>query len=534
MHRLVLGLTGLLGAAGATYLAAFLVFGGGSDRAATLVPADALAYVNVYLQPSSGQQTRVAELIGRLPGFADDATLDEKVDQVVQNLLGGTGIDYQADLKPWLGDQVAAAIWPGATADPADQHAAMVVQVKDRPAAEEALPRLVSSLGAGETTEETHGGAVMHVAADGMTWAFVEEMLVVGDSPEAVRDVIDTAAGASDLAGLTEFRAARDRLPGDHLAFAFGNPTALAGSVSASASAASDADACAADGFGPVAAVLMAADEGLRVTGSATVADADDPPDGDGSEAAADPAAVAEWMPAGAAVAVTLFDVAGLIADAEAAADCVPGGRELTDALGALRLMASFGLGIDLDGEVLPMLSREAGLSFSGIEGEAPRAQLIVRPEDPVSALATLDRIAESLSDAGAESRSETTATDVEIVTVALPQLGELSYAGTGEVIILALDAQDVRAAVEANAAGDTLAASAAYRRAFEVAGEAGTSRVYVDISALLEGLGVAETLPADARDILARIGSFGLAVLAPQGGQIDFHAVLIIEDGTE
>ena len=36
----------------------------------------------------------LAGLIGRLPGFADEASLDEKIDQVVENLLGDTGIDY--------------------------------------------------------------------------------------------------------------------------------------------------------------------------------------------------------------------------------------------------------------------------------------------------------------------------------------------------------------------------------------------------------------------------------------------------------
>ena len=83
-----------------------------TDRAAALAPADTAIYVNVYLQPSTGQQMNLAGLIGRLPGFADDASLDEKVDQVVAEPPVGTGIDYRAEVKPWLGDQIAIAAWP--------------------------------------------------------------------------------------------------------------------------------------------------------------------------------------------------------------------------------------------------------------------------------------------------------------------------------------------------------------------------------------------------------------------------------------
>ncbi len=113
MHRLVIAVVTLIGLTGAAFLAAhLLLFSAATDRAAALAPANTAVYVNVYLQPSTGQQMNLGGLIGRLPGFADDASLDEKVDQVVQNLLSGTGIDYRERVKPWLGDQIALAAWP--------------------------------------------------------------------------------------------------------------------------------------------------------------------------------------------------------------------------------------------------------------------------------------------------------------------------------------------------------------------------------------------------------------------------------------
>ena len=88
MHRLVIASVTLIGLVGIAVVAGYLVlFAGGGDRAASLAPANTVAYANVYLQPSTGQQANLSGLIGRLPGFADEAALDDKIDQVVQNLL---------------------------------------------------------------------------------------------------------------------------------------------------------------------------------------------------------------------------------------------------------------------------------------------------------------------------------------------------------------------------------------------------------------------------------------------------------------
>src|SRR5687767_11897655 len=144
MHRLVVAVVTLIGLTGAVFLAAhFLFLSAATDRAASLAPANSALYVNIYLQPSTGQQMNLGGLIGRLPGFEDDASLDEKVDQVVQNLLSGTGIDYREQVKPWLGNQIALAGWP-TDGDPANPTVVFIADVKDRAAAEAALADLAS------------------------------------------------------------------------------------------------------------------------------------------------------------------------------------------------------------------------------------------------------------------------------------------------------------------------------------------------------------------------------------------------------
>ena len=115
MHRLVIALTSLLGLTAAGVVAGYLLlFSASADRAASLVPAETAFYANVYLQPSTGQRMNLAGLLGRIPGFEDTSTLDEKIDQVAQNLLADTGLDYRDQIKPWLGNQLAIAAWPAA------------------------------------------------------------------------------------------------------------------------------------------------------------------------------------------------------------------------------------------------------------------------------------------------------------------------------------------------------------------------------------------------------------------------------------
>ena len=175
MHRLVIALVSLLGITAVAFVAGYLLlFSVATDRAAALAPADSAFYANVYLQPSTGQQMNLSELIGRLPGFADDASLDEKVDQVVQNLLSDTGIDYREQIKPWLGNQLAVVGWPRTddVADSlADPMAVVIADVKDMDAAQDAVGDLVADAGA-SFTAETYDGTEIQVS-DGGSYAFV-------------------------------------------------------------------------------------------------------------------------------------------------------------------------------------------------------------------------------------------------------------------------------------------------------------------------------------------------------------------------
>jgi hypothetical protein len=518
MHRLVIALVTLLGLAAAAFVAGYLlVFSVATDRAAALAPANSAFYANVYLQPSTGQQMNLSELIGRLPGFADDASLDEKVDQVVQNLLSDTGIDYREQIKPWLGNQLAVAGWPG-TDGVADPLAVVIADVKDMDAAQDAVGELVADAGAAFTTE-SHQGTEIQVSETG-SYAFVDDMLVIGESAESIRAVIDVAGGAESLADVPAFVATMESLEPDHLASAYVD-------IAAIGEAAEMSDQVAA--VSTAGAVLVAEPDGLRLSGSAPFDEASAGP----SEAASfalggEPSSLVDWMPADTVAEAVVFGLRQTLENAETALGAAPEGEEVIGTLDTLRALAALGLGIDLDNDLLPLLDREVAVAIHGFDGTLPSGQILLRPSDPDAASAALGRLADGLTSAGA-TRTTVQAADAELTVLAIPDVGEVAYAIVDDIVILGLGVDDVVAAIEAHATGDSLGMSERYTRTFEVAGTRGGSEAYVDVGAALELLGEPAELPADARDILLQVGTVA-ATVPSRDDQIEFHAVLTID----
>jgi hypothetical protein len=520
MHRLVVALVSLLALVGAGVITSFFLLSGATDRAASLAPSNAAFYLNVYLQPSAGQQMNLSGLIGRLPGFADAATLDAKVDQVVESLLSGTGIDYATQVKPWLGDQIALAGWPSAD-DPSGATTVVMAAVKDEAAAEAAVADLAAGGAAFGT--EAHAGIDVHVT-EGSAYAFVDDLLLVSPSATAIEAVIDVRGGAESLADRSDFREAMARVPSDHIASAFVDLAALADSGGLEGQFGS---------FSTASAALVAERDGLRVSGSAPfdVASA--------AESARDrfalgtePSSLVEWMPEDTVAEAVVFGLRQTLEDAEAAIGSAAGGEDALGLLDTVRAIAAFGLGIDLDREVLPLLDREVGIALSDLDGDLPRGQLLLRPDDAEAASATLDLLAERLEGVGATRRTESR-DGVDVTVLTLPDTGDVAYAIVDGIVILGFSAGDVMAAVSAHANGASLAATDAYAQSFEVAGQRAGTEAFVNVGSLWR-LGVldepAADLPSDARDILGALGTVGLTVPS-RDDQIEFHAVLTVPD---
>lgn len=518
MHRLVIALVSLIGLTGAAFVGSYLLlFGASTDRAATLAPASTVVYVNVYLQPSTGQQMNLSALIGRLPGFADEASLDEKVDQIVQNLLSGTGIDYREQVKPWLGDQVAVAGWPDAD-DPAEAEAVVIAEVRDPEAAEAFILDLAEEGGA-SFTAETYRGVEIQVGEEG-AYGLVDEMLVIGMSADAVHAVVDTSMGDPSLADEEDFRETMDGVPADHLASLFIDLAGIAASTGVQDELGT---------FGTASAVLVAESDGLRISGNAPFDPAEPPLTVDGVVLGSEPSNLVDWMPQDTLAELVVFGVRQALEDAETAIGATPEGEEIGETLDTFRLLAAFGLGIDLDADVLPLLDREVAVAIGGFDGPMPSGQLLLRPADAAEAAAALARIADGLAASG----SDVSVGDLdgtEVTTMALPEIGDVSYAIVDGVVIFAFGPDEVLAAVEAHATGTALSDDEGYQRTFAVAGTRAGTEMYVDIGALAALAGDELQLSPDMRDILSQIGAFALT--APtRDDRVEFHLVLTVDE---
>lgn len=516
MHRLIIGLTSLLVLAGVGVIAVSLFLGGATtDRAATLAPADSIAYASVYLQPSTGQQAQLADVLSRLPGFEDRAALDSKIDELAQRFLGQAGIDYRADVKPWLGNQLAVA---ASGMDDAGQPTGLVVfaDVKDEAAA---LARIGGLPGASGTTETTYQGVSVRTGAD-TTYALVSGMMVLGQDEAVVHRVIDTAQGrAQGLASVAAFSDAMRSLPADRLATAWYDlrPTI----AQATSSAAPDGG-----GFSTFALALRAEEAGFRLTAQLPVdAGSAGAAVRDALAAGAQVAQLANAMPADTEVAAMFFNLRATLRRAET--EIKARDESVGATIDQLRLVATFALGINIDDDLLPLLDGEVGVAVSGT-ADQPHGALLLRPTDAGAASAALDRIGQALSSRGmAVDRTDVAGTTV--ITATIPQVGTVSWADADGLVVLGLTADDVKAALEARAGSQTLDTVARYRDAFADA-ERGGAEVYVDLKSIMPMLldAAGDSLPAESRDILAHVEAFGLTSPAREG-RFEFHLTVTI-----
>jgi hypothetical protein len=516
MQRLVVAATAFLAGMGALVVVGYLlVFSAGSDRAARAVPADAAVYVNVYLQPSSVQQTRLAALLGNLPGFADTSTLDEKLDQLAQRLMAQAKVDYRADLRPWLGNEVAMALQANGTASTPE--VLLLVAVKDPDAARTALPHLWASSGITFTSQTYHGHEVM--VGDTASYVLLPDLLVIGQTVGQVRAAVDADADAApSLADSADFRAAMAQVPADHLASAYVDARAV---LPAGTNAQSG-------GYSTAAMALVAEANGLHAAGEAAF----DPSKASEAaraafERASTPSELSGWMPADTKAEATLFGLAQSFTAASEQLKADPSQSESADALEQLRTLAALGLGVNVDRDLLPLFDGEAAVAFGGSTSK-PEAVLLLKPSDPDGAVQSIDRLQAALVAHGAAATVERGQVIVTVIDV--PNVAKLAFTTEDGVVVVGVDDASVRAAVTAHRDGASLASTDRYKAPFELAGTRAGTEIFIDVGGLIQMAGESVGLDAETRDILNQIGALAMTATA-HDDHLEFHAVLTVKD---
>jgi hypothetical protein len=188
--------------AGLVVLVVFLLIRGSGPAppatgAAALVPSDALAYVNVSLDPGRPAVRHAVSLAERFPDFPlAAAAVQTRLGAV---LGGGRSVDLISQIHPWLGNEAALALLntPTSTAG-----SLLVLDVRDHARAR-AFVR-----GQGATAHGVYRGTALLAYPTGSELAFVSHFLVLGQDA-SVRAAIDVNAGSTrSLAGSAVYQRA--------------------------------------------------------------------------------------------------------------------------------------------------------------------------------------------------------------------------------------------------------------------------------------------------------------------------------------
>ena len=298
-----------------------------------------------------------------MPGFEDAAGLDQKLHEISARFLGMAGIDYEADVRPWLGNQLALAAFGGATLAEAPD-ILLVAAVKDP-----AVPRPRSGgwqRGAacrrkrpptGDADQRRSGGQLGTCSATSC-WS-------------------RTTVPPSRRRWMRRRIAARrwPTTPASTPRCAVCRPTTWLRLVNLAAIARGAGSETAASGYSALGVALIAEPEGLRLAGSAPFnRDAASEDARQGFELASQVATVTDWMPPDTQAAAVVFGLHGILAAAEQGLGDQPSAADIVSALNQLRALAGFGLGINLDEDVLPLLDGETAWRSAACRRERPTA----------------------------------------------------------------------------------------------------------------------------------------------------------------
>ena len=196
-------------------------------------PAESIVYGEFRLDLPGDQRQNVAEFLSHFPGFDDQAAIDTKLDETLdQFLTSATDGDqsYIADVEPWFDGEVGFVASdlpnPGATVDPESLDtgsAAVLLSVKDVALAQAWFDGAVSD--ANPTTEDYEGVTITVLpepegSRDGSVgYAVTGDVAVIGEVG-AVKAVLDTKGG-SPLTDDPAFSAALNSGSGDHIGFVY-------------------------------------------------------------------------------------------------------------------------------------------------------------------------------------------------------------------------------------------------------------------------------------------------------------------------
>jgi hypothetical protein len=195
---------------GVVAVAALASGGSSASGAATVVPADALGFVDVSLDPGRPAVGQALTVAGRFPDFG---RLTRSVgDRIGAILSGGHGVSLTGDVLPWAGHEAALALL-NTTSSTAGS---LIVVSVGHAAQAHAFIRREGAVPRGRYRRTT-----LYAYPSGSELAFVSHYLIVGQDA-SVRAAVDVSAGgARSLAGSAVYQRAMATEPADRVVGAY-------------------------------------------------------------------------------------------------------------------------------------------------------------------------------------------------------------------------------------------------------------------------------------------------------------------------
>ncbi len=480
------------------------------------MPTDTVTYGEYRLDLPGDQRTKMAGFLAKFPGFADQSTVQTKLYEVFDRIIGLASDNkqsYTANIEPWFGGQIAMGSGPVTQGDagsvvgvPAGTPL-FVVTVKDQAKATDWLKSLA---GDSLTQSEYNGTTIYSIAGDsgamGATFAFVvtDKVILLG-TDSAVRAAFDSK-GEGKLADDAEFKAAFGTVSGDYVSFSYTEYRALLQSFVSMAGAGGGLNTTTVDDE-LLSMVPAWQASSFRFENDALVGDSAYPSIDIGFEAKNKKSSLVGHAPAGTIFYGESHDIGPALTALIERFRQMPDLREAFGQIDtAVGVVGGFDGLIGWWGDASVVVSKAADGSIGG--------GLLIQPTDGAAAQRTFDTLRSFLVLAGGGSGIELrdvdhggtkiTVIDLSGVAASSGELppgvkAELAYAVTNDVVVIGYGEAFVTSVLDAGP-GPSLADDSRFTDLVKRAGEENIGLAFVDIRAireLVEPL-VKEMAPAD------------------------------------
>jgi hypothetical protein len=202
----------------AVAIGAFILLGSRpAPEALKYIPADASLVAEIRMDLPGDQLEKLGTLLAHFPGFADQSTLSDKIDESLSRLLqqeGSAAPDYRADIKPWLSGPAFAAVWLPAGASTADmtEPPRFLVSATTTGTVSCAAPFKDQSV-----THENYRGLDLFLGPGTEACVLDGRQALIGDVA-SIKAGLDAHGDGSGVDRSEAYRAARAALQGDQLA----------------------------------------------------------------------------------------------------------------------------------------------------------------------------------------------------------------------------------------------------------------------------------------------------------------------------